>query len=142
MKVLPMTDIDSVRLEQFRVGIRRAIPWATLRESFTLYEEQDAVLQSMILAVQAYVLAEEIDNRSKRVKFSVSLPKDWWQHFKYDKFPHWLLRKFPVKYEEYWQVKTVKFRRLATYPKANIIIPDKVGDTVVYRNVWEEQDGR
>lgn len=31
-------------------------------------------------------------------KLVVSVPATWWQHFKYDFFPDWLKRKFPVKF--------------------------------------------
>ena len=31
-------------------------------------------------------------------KLVVSVPATWWQHFKYDFFPVWLKRKFPVKF--------------------------------------------
>ena len=92
----------------------------------------------MVLSIQAYVLAEEVDCRRKDVAFSFKFPATWWQHFKQSLFPRWLLGWFPVKYKDNTAKKRVIFRRLATYPKANIVIPDKVGDTVVYRNVWEE----
>ena len=31
-------------------------------------------------------------------------PATWWQAFKETFFPKWLLRKFPVQYEEIWAV--------------------------------------
>ena len=124
-------------LEQFKVGIQQIIPWSTLRESITLYSEQDIVLRGMVLSIQAYVLAEEVDCRHRDVSFVFKFPSTWWQHFKQSYYPEWLLRKFPVRYSESIGKKRVIFRRLATYPKANIAIPDRVGDTIIYRNVYE-----
>ena len=50
-------------------------------------------------------------------------PATWWQFFKEAYFPKWLLRKFPVQYEEIWAVRK--------YPEINI--PDLGSEYVHFK---------
>ncbi len=52
------------------------------------------------------------------VEFSAKQPKTWWQHFKQENFPAWLLRKFPVQYSFQTEKKTVEFDRTFVFPEA------------------------
>ena len=97
----------------------------------------EPMLRGMIYRIKTYVLAEEIDNRKKDVKFTYTIPASWWHHFKKSHFPKWLLKRFPVKYIEYYKTKTVTFRKYATYPRANILFPDRVGELIKYRSFNE-----
>lgn len=78
------------------------------------------IFDELVTELVAEVLAEEVDNRSKEVSFEV--PATWWDHFKRDYFPDWLLYKFPIKQKTL--SKTVTFRRLATYPKLPHVYPN------------------
>ena len=135
-----MGNIKTVELTKLPIGVSAILDDYVVVKSGLKFESIiDPMLGGMLYQIKTYILAEEIDHRSKEVRFSVRLPSSWWQHFKYDKFPAWLLHKFPVKYEEYYQVKTVTFRKYATYPKANILLPDKVGELVRYKSFIEEE---
>lgn len=52
-------------------------------------------------------------------------PKTWFQHFKNDHFPLWLLRKFPVKYHEE-KIKVV-LKVGAVYPQLPEVFPKNLG---------------
>ena len=52
------------------------------------------------------------------VIFTIKHPKTWWQHFKQDNFPAWLLRRFPVQYAIHTENKTVEFDRTFVFPNA------------------------
>lgn len=52
------------------------------------------------------------------VVFSYKVPNGWWQHFKQENFPAWLLRRYPVKYEFFTETKTVQFDRTFVFPEA------------------------
>ena len=93
-------------------------------------EMYDAMLHRM----KAYVLAEEVENRTLVSSFEVKVPLTWWDFFKQERFPNWLLNRFPAKQRIIKKKKTVKFTKYATYPKATMTIPDKVGNTIVYRS--------
>lgn len=45
----------------------------------------------------------------KEVTLHVSYPKNWFEHFKEEKFPNWLKKRFPVKYKTVKETKTVRF---------------------------------
>lgn len=54
----------------------------------------DAIARNMILELEAHIdltLAEI-------VKLEVRVPSTWWQHFKEQCFPSWLVKRFPVDY--------------------------------------------
>jgi hypothetical protein len=73
-----------------------------------------AELREGILKMKAYVLSEDIESKTKTLEFKY--PKTWWQHFKYDNFPQFLLDIFPVEYET--EVKKCQFTAKAFYPNA------------------------
>ena len=136
-RLAPTGDIESVALEQFHVYVQKSIPWETLAHSLEISTWRDIVLQSMVVSIQGYILAEEVDKRTRVVTFDYTIPASWWQQFKAEKFPGWLIKRFPVKTKAQQASKKVIFRRLATYPKANIVVPD-LDKTIIYRNTWAE----
>jgi hypothetical protein len=52
------------------------------------------------------------------VDVSFSYPKTWWQHFKKENFPNWLLKKYPVQYAYETKTETVLFDRNFVFPNA------------------------
>jgi len=72
------------------------------------------------------------------------VPLSWWQHFKRDCFPQWMLKIWPVKWEVKNSVERKKFifkgrkkvdvKVLATYPKFNQVVPD-LGHSVIKAHV-------
>lgn len=131
--VSSMVFTDSVTFEKLKMVACEFTDMLAIRESLSLESYTDIVLNALVSKLKAYVLAEEVDRRSKTIKFTVDMPANWWQHFKKTVFPKRLLSRFPVKYYKVERVKRVTFRKLATYPKANIVFPDKMGDCLVYR---------
>jgi len=136
--------MDNITLEKLEVGIQLAEDMAVLAQSLNLEQYREIELHKMVTRLRGYVLAEEVDNRSKVVTITLTFPvyRSWWQYFKGDKFPSWLKKKFPPQFNYVTKTgkKTITFRKLATYPKANIALP-KLGDTIVFRNQITEESG-
>lgn len=59
-------------------------------------------------------------------------PKTWFQHFKADLFPLWLLKKFPIKWHE--QKMLVNLDVGAVYPQLPEVYPKNLGQ-IRYRYV-------
>ena len=132
-------NIVSVELTKLPIAVEETLDdYVLVKHGLQIEQFQSEMLRGMVYRIKTYILAEEIDNRKKDVRFKYSVPSNWWQHFKRDIFPQWLLRRYPVVYVEYYKIKTVTFRKYATYPKANILFPDKVGDLVRYKSSIEE----
>lgn len=87
----------------------------------------------MILRISRVVYEDKLENEKKIVM--VEVPCNWWQHFKYDIFPEWLQRVFPVKYENI--EKTVVFTRKALYPDA--IFGTEFKRVVIKEEIVEEK---
>ncbi len=133
------TTTDSIILEKLEVMAQQFIDMVTLRSSLEIESFQDYALQRLCFRIRGYVLAEEVDKRSMIVKFRIDIPATWWQHFKQSLFPQWLLNRTPVKHYTIERNKKVTFRRLATYPKASLILPKEVSNAVVYRTqIYED----
>ena len=135
--------INNVTLEKLEIGKRALVDMSVLRESLELQSYLDHELSCMVYDLRGYVLAEEVDNRSKSITITHTFPvyQSWWQHFKGEVFPEWLKKRFPPQFNYVTKTgkKTITFRKLATYPKANIALP-KLGNTIVYRTQLEEEE--
>ena len=129
-----------LELEKLRVYRQMTVDMPIFTRSLSVETFVHPNMKDMVIRMSGFVMAEEIDNRTKIVEFSVSVPSSWWQHFKQDNFPSWLVRMFPVKFKEIRKTKKVQFRRLATYPKASLVIPDEIGNVVIYRNLFSESE--
>lgn len=70
-----------------------------------------------LIQIQREMFGEKVQ-KEVVVKTEQSFPKTWWQHFKQENFPAWLLRKFPVKYQVHTVSKTVQFDRTFIFPDA------------------------
>lgn len=130
--------MDNTTLEQFCVTNQLMVDTHTLRHSLELSQHIDNSRRALVISLRGYVLAEEVDNRTKAVTFKTTIPATWWDHLKQDKLPYWLTKLFPIKLKTIEKSKKVTFRRLATYPKANIVLPE-LGSTIVYRNQLYEE---
>ena len=95
----------------------------------------------MILSLETYVLAEELENHTREVKLeaSFSYPATWWQMLKRDHFPTRLLTRFPVSYKTEHQTKkrTVTFKKYATYPQSTVSVKE-LGQPVYRTYVSED----
>lgn len=134
-----MENIESVELVKLPIGITEILDdYMLVRHGLEMEKIFDPMISGMLYRIKTYILAEEIDNRTKTVRFSCKTTANWWQHFKLQLFPGWLQRKFPVKYADCTHKKKVTFRKHATYPRANILFPDKVGSLIRYKSSIEE----
>jgi hypothetical protein len=82
-----------------------------------------------IARMQAKFVSELLENKNADdVTLTLSRPVSWWQRFKADVFPMWLLDLFPVRYDVYRKRFRVRVR--ATYPEFNQVFPD-LGEPVI-----------
>lgn len=71
-------------------------------------------------------------------------PATWWQMFKQEAAPAWFRRWYPIRVKPHR--RTVKFTRYATYPQANMAIPQQdkfriiLGPEVIEDNVTDMGD--
>jgi hypothetical protein len=70
-------------------NMEASVPPGSVR--FNVEETLQGDLRARLLH---YVYQEQIGN----YRHTVSYPATWWQHFKQDCFPKWLLERFPVQY--------------------------------------------
>jgi len=133
-------NIQSLELTKLPIGISVLLSdYPTVRDGLRLEGVRDLMLQGMIYQLTTYILAEELEKRTKEVAFTYSVPKNWWEHLKCS-FPDWLKHRFPPKLIQYEVTKQVTFKKYATYPKANVLFPDKVGKLVRYKSFIEEEE--
>ncbi len=67
--------------------------------------------------IQREMFGEKIE-KDVTVTFTFKQPATWWQHFKQENLPAWLLRRFPVKYVSETQKRTIEFDRTFIFPNA------------------------
>lgn len=107
-----MEDLSLAEMEQFALE-RVRIHW---REHFFTDPDVsvtlDAISRKAVLRLAATIYAEKHDSVEK-VYFSK--PKTWWDAFKEEFFPAWLLKRYPARYETI--EKQVNVRQTAYYPK-------------------------
>lgn len=86
------------------------------REFYRMDFRVREVFHKYVVSVQRKMFGEKIQQEVP-VVFSYKVPKGWWQHFKQENFPAWLLRHYPVKYEFFMETKTVQFDRTFVFPE-------------------------
>ena len=136
--------IKELEFYKFPVSVIRKLDMLPVIQNTVCLESYgNELLNQMVYKLSAYVLAEEVDCRSKVVNFKAVFPvyKNWWEHFKGEVFTEWLKEKFPPKfnYVTKTEKRKVTFRKYATYPQANILFPEKMGEKVVYRSYISEE---
>ena len=70
-----------------------------------------------VVQIKREMYGERIQ-KTVTVEFVFKQPATWWQHFKQDNLPAWLLLKFPVQYSLHGEKKTVEFDRAFIFPEA------------------------
>ena len=83
------TDIETVTLTKIRIGMTKLINERLIHDA--KFDISQWLYGKFKADLSGYLLGEDMDKRE------VSYPADWWQHFKKDKFPKWLLKRYPVK---------------------------------------------
>lgn len=78
----------------------------------------DSHIKRLVLQLETWILAGE----HKEHYTYRQTPKTWWQHFKKEVFPKWLLGKFPVEYDE----ETIQIKgKTYVCPHANVKWPNR-----------------
>ena len=86
------------------------------RENFRLKIHHDTYTDSFIMMLTLMFWGSKAGQIDKQVDFCY--PSNWWQHFKEDVFPPWMLRLFPVK--ERKVTKSFHVEQWAVYPKLTV----------------------
>ena len=73
----------------------------------------DPFLRSLVYKIKTEFLSEKLVDETIHAKFF--FPKTWWQMFKQEHFPKWLLTRFPVKEDVF--IKRYRFTKHAVYPE-------------------------
>lgn len=94
---------------------------------------------NLLISVERSVWAEKIQNETAEVEVSVDVPTSWWQHFKRDVFPVWLLRRFPVKTKTVSKKSTFTFRTVALLPEFKYEQPPGTGSACVIQTYMEKE---
>jgi len=74
-------------------------------------------LGQYVLRIQREMLGEKVQ-KDVTVLFAYKTPKTWWDHFKQENFPAWMLRRFPVKYVLHTEQQKIRFDRTFVFPNA------------------------
>lgn len=82
------------------------------------------------LYIQREMYGEKIQ-KEVEVEVSFSYPKTWWQHFKKENFPNWLLKKYPVEYAYETKTETVLLDRTFVFPNAYKQGHDILGEFII-----------
>jgi len=96
--------IECVTLEKLRQGLMMRFSQEYL--DFCADLNYEPIYKMIEVSIRKSIMAEEKPVEEKVIEY----PRDWWQHFKKDCFPKWLLKKYPVKTRKH----TLKVR--AVYP--------------------------
>jgi hypothetical protein len=83
----PMVICSSKRISETEIEV---MPTASIRKN---------ILNDILIDLRLDLLKEFIEPDVKNINIELEIPKTWFQHFKEDYFPKWLLEKFPVKYK-------------------------------------------
>lgn len=113
--------VSEVILKKLRYGFATTLGTTAL-ESMRLNVRDTPDFLDRLLTATFDVLGDTILEDRYITYFSWRVPKTWFQHLKEAHAPRWFLSRYPVAYEHKKAKRTVKFTRMAQYPKANVAI--------------------
>lgn len=123
----PVIQQKSRTLEWALFGVSRLV---NVRVRTTLLPEEDPLLYDEALLVdevrrvrvelETHVLREHIADEV--FHSTVEVPATWWDHWKDDHAPAWLIRRHPVRLRSI--PVDVQVQRFLNYPEATITAPD------------------
>lgn len=126
---------NSITLEKLRFSVSKVFNGHVL-VSMKVEEYFDEIIQGIVYGLEAEVMAEKL--QEDHIYVTMDIPKSWWQYFKKDYFPGWLLQKFSVKFNTL--NKKVIFKRYATYPQlARVFSPNELGK-IVYKEFINNEE--
>lgn len=112
-------------LDRKQYNVDQALPPEAIRFNV------DEMYHPMRARLSAYIYTESIGEYEHRTAF----PLTWWDHFKRDHFPKWLLDRFPVRYNIEYTTLTAEamypeFRPPNGYSQVRYIIRETDGSRV------------
>lgn len=110
---------------------------AMTRSSLRYDENEDFQMDVLVKRVCVEVLTRKLVNKVYEKIEHVKVPENWWEHWKQDHAPNWLRKRWPVMYETKLIPLRVEFERYATYPEADIVLPDRFGTMYLYETAHE-----
>lgn len=85
----------------------------------------------LLMKLQGTVLATKVHAADRT--YWMRVPASWWQHWKHSHGPHWVTRRWPVRFHEVMLEETSA--RYRTYPGAKIHLPPKVFGAAVTKEI-------
>lgn len=128
------SQLEKIVLERMKASFGKRLGGFALEKAEVHFIAQE-MLNGLDVYFQTQFLTETVGEYSKVVNFRC--PKSWWQFFKMQCFPKWLLRAFPVK--THLQEEVVVFSVKAVYPQLPMLEEwkDKVGDVYFVHELSE-----
>lgn len=88
--------------------------------SLTIEKRNDELLNRIIYSIRALIPAEDMKEAKHVV--CVKYPDGWWNAFKEQYFPIWLVERYPIKYVT--KKERVTFTAYNLYPKFPEVYPE------------------
>lgn len=131
--------LEEVLIQKLAVVAEESMADLTqLKHDLKLSTYYHILLRQMVLSLRSCVLAEDLGPESYDVTFPFEYPDGWWQAFKRQYFPAWLLVRFPVRMKTVTGRRMVVLEKYAVYPKLNKVFP-KPGPLVLKYMVREDE---
>ena len=104
------SNIDEITLQKFKQELERRI------DSRMVVDINNIPFLANEISL---IVRREFYGEHKEEMHAVSFksPLNWWEHFKHDCLPTWLLSRFPVKYKT--SIADVRFSRAFEFPDAH-----------------------
>ena len=80
-------------LEKIKFGLQQDVSGEFLR-SMQIEQIRDVISDRMLMRLRCYIRGREV---RQQIAASRDVPVTWWDHFKLEIFPAWLLKRFPAK---------------------------------------------
>ncbi len=108
------TDLREIVLEKIEFGLDNIVQPSFLDAEVSVEQYLENLLR---VRVKGFLLGESMGHKAV-----FKYPLDWWQAFKKQWFPRWLLKKFPVMY------RTIEFDAKAYYPDFKPSLPPELSN--------------
>ena len=95
------------------------------KQNFEIELDWDPILNGMKLQLREEIWTERLQDTTHELKFEVSYPATWWQHFKHAYFSKWLLKRFKIQWKVVSQTQKIQFIRSAAFPEFRYKSPEK-----------------
>lgn len=104
-----LDETTEISQEALELSLRQAvavrnIPDGCFKDYLQVKAHMPYNMDSQVLQLWTYVLAEELGKIEKSVYFE--FPTSAWQHFKFSYAPKWYLKRFPVKTKAHEKIVT------------------------------------